>query len=120
MRTLTAHMATVAGVIWYWVLVTWMATRHSNRCRDPAATASTAITASCHHGGNNVRRLHTCRVRSAQVGCEGGEGEGGGQTGGGAEGGAEREVEAVADHCKEHHGRRSGGGGKVVRTILDT
>ena len=47
MRTLTAHMATVAGVIWYWVLVTWMATRHSNRCRDPAATASTAITASC-------------------------------------------------------------------------
>ena len=50
MRTLTAHMATVAGVIWYWVLVTWMATRHSNRCRDPAATASTAITASCHHG----------------------------------------------------------------------
>ena len=58
MRTLTAHMATVAGVIWYWVLVTWMATRHSNRCRDPAATASTAITASCHHGGNTVRRLH--------------------------------------------------------------
>ena len=59
--------------------------------------------------------LHTCGVRSAQVGCEGGEGEGGGQTGGGAEGGAEREVEAVADHCKEHHGRRSGGG-KVVHT----
>ena len=57
----------------------------------------------------------TCGVRSAQVGCEGGEGEGGGQTGGGAEGGAEREVEAVADHCKEHHGRRSGGG-KVVHT----
>ena len=44
MRTLTAHMATVAGVIWYRVLVTWMATRHSNRCRDPAAAASTAIT----------------------------------------------------------------------------
>ena len=44
MRTLTAHMATVAGVIWYRVLVTWTATRHSNRCRDPAAAASTAIT----------------------------------------------------------------------------
>jgi len=44
MRTLTAHMATVAGVIWYWLLVTWTPTRHSNRCRDPAAAASTAIT----------------------------------------------------------------------------
>ena len=48
----------------------------------------------------------TCGVRSAQVGGEGGEGEGGGQTGGGAEGGAEGEVEAVADHCEGQHGRR--------------
>ena len=62
-----------------------------------------------------LQSLHTCGVRSAKVGCEGGEGEGGGQTGGGAEGGAEREVEAVADHCKEQHGRRSGCG-KVVHT----
>ena len=59
-----------------------------------------------------LQSLHTCGVRSAKVGGEGGEGEGGGQTGGGAEGGAEREVEAVADHCK---GRRSGCG-EVVHT----